>query len=145
MIPTVNLTYASTSSQTLNPISSIVQSALTAGFHFLKSVTSMLYLFASSGHPSPFSTRCHFLHCGATPSWTGVGVAFTPSAFEGELVTGVAVTFVGVMFMAVLGWVGVGAVGVVLSGLRSLFLALLVEPLPSLMQYRPLRRSRRVL
>jgi len=65
-----------------------------------------------------------------------VGVAPTPSVFEGEPATGVAVTFVGVVFTSVVGRLGVGAVELVSSELGGSLLALPLEPLPSLTQYR---------
>ena len=122
--------------QTLNPISSIVQSAFTAGFHFSKSVTAMLYSFAISGHPSPFFTMYHFLHCATTPVWIGVGVALIPSVSEGELATGVVENCVRAMVIAVEDRLDVGAVELMLSELGGLLLALLLEVLPSLTQYR---------
>ena len=130
------LIYPYIPTQTLKPISSIVQSAFTAGFHFSKSETAILYSLAISGHPSPFSTMCHFLHCVTTPVWMGVGVALIPSVSEGELATGVAENCVRAMVLAVVDWLGAGGIDPMLLELGGLLLAPSLEELPSLTQYR---------
>ena len=66
----------------------------------------------------------------------GVGVALIPSVSEGELATGVAENCVRAMVMAVVDRFGVGAVELMVLELGGYLLALLLEALPSLTQYR---------